>query len=134
MRIHIVNEEPILSKIIRSFLSKAGYKVQIEKTISELYLNIKRNTHELNVILIYDQLYSNTRITIINELHTRCPEAVIILITTDPPFLSAKEALAHGVSAYLRKPVYLAELELILTQLTEHHITENYFCKDFVVH
>lgn len=54
---------------------------------------------------------------LLQQTHQQYPELAIILITNGGRSLSASEAASCGLTAFLREPIRLSELELYLTRL-----------------
>ncbi len=119
MLIHLLNDELIVTLTLQSFLTDLGHEVVIAHSASGLFENLTRSLQPVDLILSDLRLPDREGIGLIHEIHRRYPGAPIIVMTGYSPTLSPDEAVANGVYAYLRKPVRLSELELLLVRVSE---------------
>lgn len=119
MRIYLVEEENIVKRIIRDFLTELGHEVVVINVPYNLPDSLSKNLHPVDLIIMdFPATDRETTVRMIRELHERRPEIPFVLRASSV-VLSADEAVQCGVYAYLHKPVRLAELELLLTRLSE---------------
>jgi DNA-binding NtrC family response regulator len=119
MRIYLVSNEPIIGKTLQNFLSNLGHEAVPIKSACEL-LEKLWNESQPDVIIGDFYISEDRAVTLIRELHKRYPDTAIVPMTVDKPIISAQEAISYGVYAYLRKPIHLYELELLLVRLSEY--------------
>lgn len=125
MRISLISDEPIITIILEGFLSNLGYEVVSATSTGELLGNLTHSVQPADVIIADLHRPTDERLALIRQWRQHSPETCIVIVTGyDPitgydPTLSPDEALAHGVYAYLRRPIYLGELELLLARLAE---------------
>ncbi len=118
MRIFLINDETIVFKTIFSFLHQLGYSLQVLNASQELYLH----NPEPGDIMIVDILDLNKGHFALLKRVTQEYSflRLLVLIDKKPPF-NIEEALSYGIVSYLRKPLYLNELELVLYWYHEFH-------------
>jgi len=69
------------------------------------------------VILVEMTASDDAVSSILSRLHERHPNTPVVVMLTNGTTLTSEAAVAYGVQAYLRKPISLRELELILLRL-----------------
>ena len=117
MRIYLVSNEPIIRKILTQFLSNLKHEVVSIKSTFELLDKLEAETQPIDLIIGDFNMPEEKTISLIHKIHKQYPDIPIIITVTDGPLFSAREAISYGIRAYLRKPIYLSELELVLEQL-----------------
>jgi DNA-binding NtrC family response regulator len=119
MLIYLVNNDSILIETLSDFLSNLGYGVRTIKS-TELLDNLDKEPQPVDVIIGDFCMPSDRIVALISEVHKRYPTTTTILITDYNYVLSNQDAISYGVHAYLRKPIRLYELELMLFRLSEY--------------
>ena len=117
MRIFIACEEQIVAKTFRDFLSDLGHDVVCFKSVCELLDEQEKRSGWADLIIIDPHAGNRNDTNLLYEVHKWSPEVPIIVTTTHESILPPDEAISYGVYAYLRKPISLAELELLLSRL-----------------
>ena len=117
MQICVCIEDQVLSGTLNEFLSELGHEVF--SLGSGCSLLEEMTECALCGNLIITELNPNQRVNIqlIHELHKQHPDAPIVLVTDIGSILPSSMAISFGIYAYLRKPISLSELELLLTRL-----------------
>lgn len=117
MRICVFLEDQIVSGTLSEFLFELGYEAITFDSGCNLLKEL--NSCALRGDLIITELNKNRRmdIQLVNDLHKKYPAVPIVLATDAGSILPSDKAISFGVYAYLRKPIILAELELLLSRL-----------------
>ena len=116
MRISLINEEPIMIKMVSGFLTDLGHEVTSFSSIPQFLSDKSDSTRPAEVILIDLSMSEGKNIQVIRDIHRRFPESRIIVMST---VLPAEEAISHGVYAYFDMPINLSKLELIILRIKE---------------
>jgi len=115
IRICLVGEESIVTKILCDFLSDLGHRVVRVHPACELPDHLASQTEDLVIM----DLHGPGDTVLLRKMHQEYPHVAVVLMTVGSPPLSREETLSCGVYAYLHKPISLAELELLLVRLSE---------------
>ena len=125
MRICLFDNDQIVTKTLEGFLSDLGHEVICIKSAYELLDSLEREEQPVDLIIGDFSLPKDNVVALIREVHHRYPNIAIVITTTQGPILSTSEAISYGVYGYLRKTIRLAELELLLTRLSESRTKSN---------
>ncbi|MDZ7261950.1 MAG: ATP-binding protein [candidate division KSB1 bacterium] len=114
----LIDDEPTMHKLARTFLEKAGYNYQWALGGQEGLKKILEEKPDL-ILLDYmmpdmdgDQVYSEL---ISNEKYRSCRDIPVIILTAkESDFFAKSKFLEEGVSAYLNKPFGLWELKNVI--------------------
>lgn len=120
MRIHLVDDEQIVITTLRDFLVDIGHEVVIAHSAGEALENPPPGPVDLIITDLY--MPNKSGMEMIREVHRHYPETPIVVITGYGPVFSLQEAIAQGVYAYLRKPIHLSELELLLVRMSRERV------------
>ena len=118
MRICLTGEESIVAQTFQSFLSDLGHEVVLVQSLHELLDHLASQPADL----VITDLRTPGDNALMGEVHRKYPDVAIVIMTDGHPSLSAEEAIASGVYAYLHKPVSLAELEFLVVRSSERRI------------
>jgi len=129
MRIYLIKDEPIITKTLQDFLSDLGHEVVSVKSVYELLGNLEKERQPVDLIIGDFYMPKGNAATLICELHKRYPNIAIVIMIVDGPILSTHEAVSYGVYSYIRKPISLAVLELLLARLSESRTDSKSFGK-----
>ena len=119
MRICLLNNESIVATTLQSFLFDLGYEVVSVASVSELLDHPEEIRQPLDLIISDFPIPGAHGLTQIGEVHRQYPDVPIVMMTDKRPRCSSREAISNGVYAYLRKPISLGELELLLVRVSE---------------
>lgn len=116
LKIVIVDRQELVRKHVDSFLQDSGHRSQTFERVSE-FLVSDLPPDQVEVILIDPGPTQEIAEAAIIEIHNKFPEADLLIM--DHVTLASRFALANNVFAYLKKPVRLAELELLLARIAQ---------------
>ena len=116
MQILISSFDILLKKILYDYLTDQGHVVKIFDSLLELYCNLSQIRSHTDLILIDFMENETNQMRYINKMHHLLPGIPIVAITYISGILPVAEALSHGIYAYLRKPVSLSEIDLLISK------------------
>jgi DNA-binding NtrC family response regulator len=119
MRICVVDEDNLAVSIFKDFLEKLGFEVEGFESPSALLEMSSDNRGRVDVILMDPGPVKGRVEDIVGKAHASCPGAYIVLMSYEDVTLPFESAISNRIFGYLRKPVRLTELELILTRAQE---------------
>jgi len=119
MKIVIVEEKPLISKMLYGFISDLGYEVLCFNSVSDFNKSRSRGSGPVDLIFIDPEMPKGQGLGIIKEIHELNLEADVIIISDGNNMIDPRQAINNGVYSYLNKPVRLAELELLITRVQE---------------
>jgi DNA-binding NtrC family response regulator len=118
MEIYLVSGETIVTKILRDYLSDLGHEA-VSLSSAHLLLDILEavpNPPDLIIAELNALIRANSALRKVARLYSDIP--IIIMVGHDS-VLPVDKAISYGVYAYLQNPLRLAELELLLVQLSK---------------
>ena len=118
VRTLILDDEPIVTKRLKSALEKKGYGVE---TFTQSSSALKRIQEEKFDIVITDlKMEGLSGMEFLEEVKKRWPETEVIVITGFATMETAKESFKKGVFDFLAKPFKLGEILDIVAKAVEH--------------
>jgi DNA-binding NtrC family response regulator len=120
MRIYLCGEELVTIHTLSDFMTDLGHNTSYVFSEDHLLNFFFEHRPDPDVIVLDLGLFKTKRVELLQKVNGRFPEAPIIVISDMGSHLSPEDAIASGVHAYLRKPVSLGELEIILLRLAEN--------------
>lgn len=102
-RVLIIDDEPSIRATMQRYLEKAGHRVLTAESAAEA-LRILRDSR-FDVIVTDILMPGESGIELLKSIRNVAPTSRIIMMTGDPGIEHAPEALRHGASDYLIKPV-----------------------------
>jgi DNA-binding NtrC family response regulator len=136
-RILIVDDDPIVGESLADYLGSEGYDVascvNAEEAIATLAdaesAGAGKKSRPFNVVLCDVAMPGKSGLELLREVSDRYPHIVMLMLTAYGSIESAVEAIRHGASDYLAKPVVDSELRLALEKalrqqalLAENHV------------
>jgi two-component system response regulator AtoC len=122
----IIEDEPILAKNIKAYLSRYRYECMLAFSGKEGLAAM--NNFQPGVVLLDYHLPDLNGLQVLEQLRNRTPGVKVIMITGHGSVQVAVQAMKAGAYDYLSKPLILSELKLLLDQAIERDKAEkNYF-------
>lgn len=118
MHIYLVSKTPLLTLVLRDFLSGLGHKVVPDVPLEELVDWLEKSASPVDLVLLALPAGPEDLRRVIWQVHQRHPDLLMLLIR-DHLSLVPQEAIALGVCGYLRFPLRLSELEFALRRLAK---------------
>ena len=102
MRILIIEDEITLNKMLAEGLKEFGYQSDVVETLKdgEYYLDIRN----YDLVLMDWMLPDGNSVDIINDIKTKTPKTIVVVISARDDNESEIEALKSGADDYIRKP------------------------------
>lgn len=119
MKILVVSEELILLKALGDFLKDLGHDVTGESSAARLEEPEHQDASPMDLILVDTEAPKGKSSRIINRIHKLYPDADIIVISSTGANNPLSYSVSHRIFSYMKKPVRLADLELLITRVME---------------
>lgn len=116
MKILIIDDEKSLANTLSSFLKDLGHEV--ETSFTAVAGREKAAQFKPDVVLLDVHLPDVLGLEILEQIKSKNPSAVVIMITGSGTVKHAVEAMRKGAEDYLTKPLNLDELQLLLEKVT----------------
>jgi DNA-binding response OmpR family regulator len=117
MHIYLITEAPILAATVGEHLSGIAHSVTNCRDADEAFVAHASCGQSCDALLVDVSGPDHAARTVLNSLHDGFPDTPIIVMLTNGTTLTPGVAVSLGVQAYLRKPISLRELELVLLRL-----------------
>lgn len=118
-RILIVDDEEVILKSLKRFLSQEGYEVELASNGAQAVEICKEKNFDL---LLSDLKMSGMDgIELIKEVKKMAPQTVTIVMTGHGSIPNAVEAMKAGAFHYITKPFELDDVKLIVQKSLEHN-------------
>ena len=112
----IIDDEATLARNLAAYLQRLDYEVRIAASGLEGIAEVDRFRPE--VILVDDNLPGIDGLETLTRIRKADPQAQIVMMTGDGTIELAVNAMKAGAADYLRKPLALSDLKLLLERLT----------------
>lgn len=113
----VVDRDELVRSTLTGFVRDLGYQVTGHATVDELWNAVLRGEGTPGLVIAELAQNGHDPRRVLFELHRARPWVPVLVTDTCGLRLDAAEAVACGVHAWLRKPIRLAELELLLHRL-----------------
>ncbi len=121
INIYLVDNEPLVTKTFQEFIKNLGYRVVSLNSVHDLLYNLEKSHTSIRLVIMDIGIFRGQDVAIIREVRRRYADIYFLIIISGPPILSTEEAISYGVYGYLHKPIYLAELELLLLRIIKKY-------------
>lgn len=102
-RILIIDDEASLRQMMARVLQRAGYEITTAANGTDGLALVSEHTFDLVYLDI--RMPDMNGLEVLKSIHTKSPDLPVILFTAQPDLHSALEALRHGATDYLLKPL-----------------------------
>ena len=120
-RVVLADDEQHIRMLIKRILSSVRYEVVGEATngneATELF-----DKEKPDMLLLDINMPFKDGDAVLQEVISKCPEAVVIMLTSVSDLESVKKCLDHGASNFIRKDTPINEIKEIITQTWAAHI------------
>lgn len=115
--IYVEHDDPVVEQTLLEFLTDLGNTAVAIGSGDDLRAKLATADPKADVLITSLANGDEGGFELLQQTHQQYPEIVVILITNGGKSLTASEATSCGVTAFLREPIRLSELELYLTRL-----------------
>jgi DNA-binding response OmpR family regulator len=99
----IVDDEAALRQTLARILQRAGFEVTTSPNGTEALKLLSQ--HAFDLVYLDIRMPDINGLEILKTIHTKHPEVPVVLFTAQPDLNSAVQALRHGATDYLLKPL-----------------------------
>ncbi len=118
MRICLTDYQPLVLTMLGDFLRDLGHEVFCANSGEQMLQALDQSEKPIDLVIADLEMPGCSGNSLVRKLHELFPKIPIILMTGAALNLSPQDALASGVQAFLRKPIWLSELELLLARIS----------------
>lgn len=119
MKIIVIDDDPYVLDMLKAFLEKEGYHVDVRKNGKEGLGALKSDVYDLAFVdLIMPELDGVSVIEKSKELNINTP---IVIITAYASIETAVKAMRLGAYDYISKPFNLEEIKLLVKRVNEYN-------------
>ncbi|HXG92425.1 MAG TPA: sigma-54 dependent transcriptional regulator [Blastocatellia bacterium] len=116
-KVLIAEDDAGLRDTLAQFLTRLGYQVTVARDGREAIARLDEDAPD--VVLSDIQMPEMDGLALLEEVKTRCPETIVILMTAFSSIDSAIEAVRRGAEDYLSKPLQLGDLQMRIERALE---------------
>lgn len=123
----LLEDDTTFSRLLNSFLSKHGHKVQICSTLKEAKAALNQSMDENNpyeVLMLDYRLPDGNSVDLLKQLRSEGYRMPAFIMTSFHDVRTAVNAMQNGAFDYITKPVNPEELLMVLSEaLNKSHIS-----------
>jgi two-component system NtrC family response regulator len=121
----VVDDEPAQRTVLAGFLRKRGFEVLQAPGVGEALSQVSARLVDL--VLTDLRMSDGTGLDVLNGVRKINPEIAVVVMTAFGTVASAVDAMKHGASDYLTKPIDLDELDVLIARTLERRalVAEN---------
>ncbi|MEK6673455.1 MAG: response regulator transcription factor [Nitrospirota bacterium] len=120
-RVVLADDEQHIRMLIKRILMSVRYEVVGEATNGNEAIDLF-NKEKPDMLLLDINMPFKNGDAVLQEVISKYPEAVVIMLTSVSDLESVKRCLDHGAANFIRKDTPLNEIKSIITQTWESHI------------
>lgn len=120
LRIHLLDSDTVVADTLHDVLHQLGHTAVATGSPDELLARLEASMEKIDLVLADLATLGHDATTLMTQVHRRYPDLQFVLMAQRGFSIPPGEALACGVHGYIRKPLQFAELELLLTRLSEY--------------
>jgi len=116
IRILVVDDEPVMSNLLRRILEKEGYEVTLAENGREALGILRKSDFEL--VLSDVKMPEMNGFELLKAVKTEKPQIGMIMMTGFGDSFTVKDALMLGADEYITKPFKAHEISLVIERTT----------------
>jgi DNA-binding NtrC family response regulator len=117
--IYVLHDDLVVMQTLLDFLADLGHRPAPIHSTLDLLANLGTTAQKVNVVIAGVGVLGTYYADVMREARQRQPDVAFVLFTDGGSSLTASEAAALGVYGFLRTPIRLSELELLLARLSD---------------
>jgi DNA-binding NtrC family response regulator len=114
-RILVVDDDAADAEALCALLTEAGHEVVMAASTEQALGQFREGTYAIVVADV--QLPGESGLDLVRELRNQAPATAVVVMTGHASVSTAVTALKLGAVDYLKKPVHVAQLKKLITQL-----------------
>ena len=118
MRIYLLTHHPIMRSTIAGRLSDHSTQVVDVPSLRDLPDRLGEDCEPGDLAIVDLAGSDSEELAVLKEVHARFRDVPVVAMTDSSGVPPVDEAMSCGIHAYLRKPIRLLELELVVRRLT----------------
>jgi DNA-binding NtrC family response regulator len=115
LRILLIDDEKIIRDTLRELLLMVGHKIDTASNGIEGLEKLQQQTY--NVVFVDNKMPAMDGMTFLRQALKKWPELPVIMITGHGSDEIKDEAVKSGAFAFVNKPFYLRDIQIMLKQL-----------------
>lgn len=115
----VLHADMLVRQTLVDFLADLGHLAVAVRSDAELLAALQSGARRVDLALVQAGLWQASRADFLSQMHQQAPRTAFLLITNSGSMPPADQARERGVIAYLREPIRLCELELLLDRPEE---------------
>ncbi|MBF0120591.1 MAG: SpoIIE family protein phosphatase [Desulfobacterales bacterium] len=120
MLITLLDDDPIIIEVLKDYLERSGHEVISFTTINDAINNIEKQASKIDLLISDICLPDGNGINLLETLKQKNSDIDVVLMTGYPGSIRASDAILKGARSYLRKPIKLEELSILISQIINH--------------
>ncbi len=124
MNVGIVHSNPLIQSTLKEFLTQLRHGVFHVDNLNDLSTCIS-HFHDIDVMIVEVLNLSETEVNKLRHLRELLPHVHLIVAKKHNSAFTVDKAFTLGIWAYLREPLCLEELELMLRNITANRLYPN---------
>ncbi len=119
-RIMVVDDEDVVGRVIRSMLSRMGYKVTLFTSSLEAVKSFRRNPHDYDLVFTDMTMPDMTGAELAREVLALRPELPVIMTTGYSEIIDKEKAERIGIKKFMLKPMKRKHLSRIVREVLDN--------------
>ncbi len=120
MKVLMIDDHALSRRVVGDFMERLGHEVETYASIDEYVQAVGgEQGGEQDVVLIDPIGPVHKALEVVKRVHELLPDALQVIMSFMDNVLTAEDSVEHYVFSYLKKPVRLSELELVLIRVAE---------------
>ncbi len=115
----VVDDEHLIRELFNDLLEDEGYNIMSAANADEALEIIKQDPKKVDVIFLDIMMPGKTGLEIMDEINQVSPDSAIIIMTAYPSMDYAIEAIKKGVYDFLKKPLVVEQIKIVLRNAIE---------------
>src|SRR5437899_5446373 len=118
LNLMIVDDERAIREVCRDVAQTLGFHTSIADSAEHAYRVLESNA--IDVVLLDLRLPGAGGLEALNQIKSRRPDAIIVVVNGYGTVQSAVQAMKNGAYDYVTKPFSMEELRLLLERVSSH--------------
>lgn len=115
----VVDDEHLIRELFNDLLEDEGYHIRSAANAEDALSIIKQDPEMVDVIFLDIMMPGKTGLEIMEDINKLAPNSAIIIMTAYPSMDYAIEAIKKGVYDFLKKPLVVEQIKLVLRNALE---------------